>query len=393
MGDAEPGAASGSPRGPRGWLLDRVRDYFLGRPRRAPYEAPFVAAATLLPVLLLREVDLSTPGGVRTAVRFLGPAFLTLGFFPLFLLEKFRLSWLSRGEALRLAAVFRGLAIAYQLLLAADLLLLAAVGAKVAVFPLWQEALLDVVLALLAAVLVVHAHWLNAIDFQAFRRLSREGIEAPIAGTPTSFKLLDSVDIRILAIADRCGGEVSRVLLDAGGIGERETVARLQKLVFLGYLAFERDRHGYRFSLSAQGLDVLNLPASLFATSIDDPAVVRKLAQIRHLLSRERGTEVVVESAKLLEHVLRQRIVAAEPAIEEIGGKPFERATLGELIGHAQRTRLTDRFEDLVLNAVNTVRSGRVVHAASGASRGGLDDAYLVQTLTEVALKSLFARG
>jgi hypothetical protein len=393
MSGAEPGAAPQPSRERLGWLLDRVRDYFLERPRRAPYEAPFVAAATLLPVLLLREVDLSTPGGLRTAVRFLGPAFLTLGFFPLFLLEKLRLSWLSRGEALRVWAAFRGLAVGYQLLLAADLLLLTAVGAKVAVFPLWQEILLDILLALLAAVLVVHANWLNAIDFQAFRSISTEGVEATLAGTPTSFKLLDSVDVRILAIADRSGGEVARVLLDVGGVGERETVARLKKLAFLGYLAFERDRHGYRFSLSAQGFDVLNLPASLFATSIDDPAVVRRLAQIRHLLSRGRGAEVVVESAKLLEHVLRQRILAAEPAVEDIGGKPFERATLGELIGHAQRTRLTDRFEDLVLNAVNTVRSGRVVHAASGAPRAGLDDAYFVQTLTEVALKSLFARG
>jgi len=205
--------------------------------------------------------------------------------------------------------------------------------------------------------------------------------------------LLDSIDIRILQSVERSAGELSHVLLTGESIPEAQLIARLKKLVLLKYADFYRDRHLYRFSLTPQGLDVLNLPSSLFATSIDDLEVIRKLAEVKFLLGREKNTEVVVECAKLLERILRKRIQSAEPGLTNIGGKPFDRTTLGELTGYSTRCGLIDRFEDLVLNAINNLRSQKVVHAKNQLSVGiPVDDAFFVYTLTEVCLKSLFSR-
>ncbi len=366
--------------------------------RFAPFLTPFlillsVSLVFLIPLFNLGNSEQSGVVAIRSGVRFLFPALLSLGFLPFFFLRKFGISLLGRLEHLRLIALFRFFGFAYNFLLVLDVLLLSAYGEHISVIRPWQEALINVFLGWLVTYLMIHAYWLNALDFEGFKELSQESLQTVIPHTSTSFKLLDSIDIRILQSVERSAGELSHVLLTGESIPEAQLIARLKKLVLLKYADFYRDRHLYRFSLTPQGLDVLNLPSSLFATSIDDLEVIRKLAEVKFLLGREKNTEVVVECAKLLERILRKRIQSAEPGLTNIGGKPFDRTTLGELTGYSTRCGLIDRFEDLVLNAINNLRSQKVVHAKNQLSVGiPVDDAFFVYTLTEVCLKSLFSR-
>ncbi len=378
-------------------LYARIFGTRIDQSRIAPYLAPALFLMCLALVYLNSlfvgiDSEHSVIVTIRSGVRFLIPALLGLGFVPFFLLKKFGAPLLSRAEHLRLIAAFRTIGISYLLLVVADILLVLSYGSHISILGRWRETAIDVFLAWFVIDIMVYSFWLNAIDFEAFRNLSVTSAAAVAAGATTSFKLLDSIDLRILGAVDRSGGELSHVLLANESIAERELTARLKKLVLLRYVDFYRDWLVHRFSLTAAGQDVLNLPSSLFATTIDDPEVIRSLAEIKFLLSREQNAEVVVACTKLLERVLKQRLRAADPALASIGGKPFDRATLGELVGHASRLGILARFEDHILNAINQLRSQRVVHAGEdGPTRVRVDDAFFVYTLTELGMKALFA--
>ena len=377
-------------------LYARIFGTRIDRSRIAPYLAPALFLMCLALVFLNSlfagvESEHRAMVTIRSAVRFLVPAALGLAFVPFFLLKKFGAPLLGRAEHLRLIAVFRGVGISFLVLMVVDIMLVLSYGSRVAILGWWREVVIDVFLGWFVIDLMVYAFWLNAIDFEEFHTLSVESARAVVAGATSSFKLLDSIDLRILGAVERSGGDLAHVLLASESIAERELTARLKKLVLLRYVDFYRDWLIYRFSLTASGQDVLNLPSSLFATTIDDPDVIRNLAEIKFLLSREQNAEVVVACTKLLERVLRQRIKAGDPELASIGGKPFERATLGELIGQASRQGALARFEDHILNAINNLRSQRVVHAAQdGPTRVGVDDAFFVYTLTELSLKALY---
>lgn len=208
--------------------------YFIGldaltlltsKARFAPFLTPFlillsVSLVFLIPLFNLASSEQSSIAAIRSGVRFLFPAMLSLGFLPFFFLRKFSISLLGRLEHLRLIALFRFFGFAYIFLLVLDVLLLAAYGQHISVIHPWQEALIDVFLGWLVTDIMIHAYWLNALDFEGFKELSKESLQTVIPHTSTSFKLLDSIDIRILQSVERSAGELSHVLLTGESIPE-----------------------------------------------------------------------------------------------------------------------------------------------------------------------------
>jgi hypothetical protein len=333
----------------------------------------------------------------RADLRFLAPAIPGWVFLPFFLFQRLcGHSFLSAGERLGVTRAFRVTSLGVIAFLILDTLLSLLYAESLWHPATWLVPPLDFLGAAIVALLVQTADWLTAVRFEEFLELGKSAgaMPPPEIGAATSFKLVDSVDFRILRLVDRSGGDAGQLHTSGEAIASPPMfVARLKKLVAFGYVEYVRSLTMDRFFLTPQGLDLLGLPSSLFAITITDERTIRRLAACRSLLAQERHAEVVVECAKLLEETLRAELHRAHPEVGQVGGKPLERATLGELIGEARRRELTGRFEDQVLGAINSRRSQRVVHAGDeGAPPPTVDDGYFVFTLTEVALRALSSR-
>ena len=115
------------------------------------------------------------------------------------------------------------------------------------------------------------------------------------------------------------------------------------------------------------------------------------MAEIKILLKNENSNGVINECSKLLEWVLKKKIKEKMPNKEKVrSGKPVELATLGELIGDCRLDGVINKFENNILTAINDVRKS--VHSVEGdMSTVSLEKAYYVNSLTEIAIRSLYS--
>ena len=205
----------------------------------------------------------------------------------------------------------------------------------------------------------------------------------------SSAKAIDSVDWDILSAIKKYGGDLETIKNKLKWIEENEIEARINKLYFLNYLKID----GYDIHLTADALDVLNLPAGLFASTINDKHIIKKLAEIQIMLKKEDVNGVIVECSKLLETLLKDMFVKRFPDKEKMrSGKPVEAATLGDIIGESREYKLITLFEDSVLTAANDIRKS--VHSKdSKMSSIPLEKAYFCHLLTEIAVRSLCSKG
>ncbi|MBI5332682.1 MAG: hypothetical protein HZB65_03855 [Candidatus Aenigmarchaeota archaeon] len=204
----------------------------------------------------------------------------------------------------------------------------------------------------------------------------------------SSAKAIDSVDWDILSAIKKYGGDLETIKNKLKWIEENDLESRINKLYFLNYLKID----GYDIHLTADALDALNLPAALFASTINDKHIIKKLAEIQIMLKKEDVNGVIVECSKLLETLLKDMFVKKFPDKEKIrSGKPVEAATLGDLIGESREYKLITLFEDNVLTAVNDIRKS--VHSKdSKMSSISLEKAYFCHSLTEIAVRSLCSK-
>ncbi|MFH0837340.1 MAG: hypothetical protein V1870_04380 [Candidatus Aenigmatarchaeota archaeon] len=204
-------------------------------------------------------------------------------------------------------------------------------------------------------------------------------------GNVSSTKIIDSIDWDILSAIKKYGGDLETIKNKLKWIEEADLENRINKLYFLNYLKMD----GYDIHLTADALDVLNLPPALFASTINDRHVIKKLAEIQIMLKKEDVNGVIVECSKLLEMLLRNIFTKKFPDKTKIrSGKPVEVATLGDLIGETREYKLITLFEDNILTAINDIRKS--VHSKdSKMSSIPLEKAYFAHSLTEIAVRSM----
>ncbi|GEM_PF-5919540 len=204
----------------------------------------------------------------------------------------------------------------------------------------------------------------------------------------TSTKLIDSVDWDILSAIKKYGGDLEIIKNELKWIDETELENKINKLHLLGYVKMD----GYDLHLTSDALDVLNLPPVLFASTINDKNVIKKLAEIKIVLKKEDANGVINECSKLLEWVLKKKIKNRLPDKEKVkSGKSVEMATLGELIGDCRADGIINKFEDNILTAINDVRKN--VHSVDNKMTSlSLEKAYFVHSLTEIAIRSLYSQ-
>jgi hypothetical protein len=193
---------------------------------------------------------------------------------------------------------------------------------------------------------------------------------------------LDSIDMEILGTIKSVGGDIEDIKSNLKWLDEDKIESKLRKLLLLQYINIIENM----FILTADGLDVLNLPPVLFMSSIDRK-ITQKLSEIRVQLKREDSNGTVAECGKLLEEVLRKRL--DEKGIKTIkDGKPIEKATFGEMIGSCRDNEIIDPFQYNVLSAANEIRKS--IHAKDGKIESiSVEKAYFVYTLTEIGVISL----
>lgn len=205
----------------------------------------------------------------------------------------------------------------------------------------------------------------------------------------SSEKVLDAIDWEILSTIKTRGGSFSIIAKESSKwIPMEETVRRIQKLVLLRYIG----THKNEVFLTPEGMDAANLPPVLFAQTIIDKYILKKLAEIRIGLRRENAHKVIVESSKLLEHILKDDIILSESFSEDdykhYNPKGFVRATLGDLIGYSRNRKLIDKFEDKILSAFTEVR--KLIHSRSPSEKKRemtIEKAYFAFTLLEIFTK------
>ena len=204
----------------------------------------------------------------------------------------------------------------------------------------------------------------------------------------SSTKIIDSVDWNILDAIKRYGGDLETIKNQLKWIDEHELENKINKLHMFNYVKMD----GYDIHLTSDALDALNLPPILFASTIDDKNVIKKLAEIKIIMRKEDANGVINESSKLLEWVLKKKMNNKFPDKDKIrSGKPIEAATLGDLIGEVREHKLINTFQDSILTAINDVRKS--IHSKDEKiSNISLEKAYFVQSLTEIAIRSLYSQ-
>lgn len=200
---------------------------------------------------------------------------------------------------------------------------------------------------------------------------------------------LDTLDYRVLQLVAKSGSDVSNVMINDMGIGHRDLMLRLSKLVALGYLNVVEELHGPQVVLTTLATDTLALPVSLFTWDTDDRELLSELASARLSLEGREPQKVVVACARTCERLLKNALGKVTPKITHIGTKDLAKATLGDLIGAARQHKLIGRFEDGIFSAINERR--KKIHALEGTRPIDDQDAFVLYTLTEIAARDMLS--
>lgn len=246
----------------------------------------------------------------------------------------------------------------WQILMTLDGLFLIMLPDLLAIGPLALDAVLT-----LAAFATPALLWHNQAWFYGFqpRELLSGARDYEEFGMASSESPLDTLDYRVLRLVADAGGDPLPIMVNDIGVGYYDLLLRLKKLVVLRYIDALELMHGPQLVLTTKATDMLALPVSLFAWELDEPDLLRGLAEARLALEQGENQKVVVECARLSERILRRSLQRDAPDVTKIGGKTIEKATLGELIQANRNDGRLGRFEENVLAAINERR--KKIHA------------------------------
>ncbi len=345
---------------------------------------PFVARA-LEPLW----IDASAVAQVRFFAR-LCVVFLLLACFPaVLILIRLGITDVTAGQHRTLLAIFPGLTSAWQSVVALDGLVLVAWPAKVALPHFWFDIVLSVVSAALIPFVLHHQAWFYGFDADSLRQ-ARDVLRRE-SSIEDARKPLDTLDYRVLQLVGKSGSDIATVMINDVGIGHRDLMLRLSKLVALGYLELVEEMHGPQVVLTTLATDTLALPVSLFTWDTDDRETLRELASARISLEAREPQRVVVACARLAEMMLKRILAGVTPPVTQVGGKDITKATLGELVQACRQNKLIGKFEDSVFGAINERR--KKIHAREGEAPIDDQDAFVIYTLTEIVAREVLRRA
>jgi hypothetical protein len=320
----------------------------------------------------------------------LGVTFLLIGCFPAILfLVRLGVTDVTAGQHRMILHTYPKLTTMWHCLVALDGFFLVAAPRHVSL----PSFALDVGISLAAAGLIPlilhHQTFFFGFDANELRRartlFGEKAPELAHARAP-----LDTLDYRVLQLVAKSGGDVADVMINDMGIGFRDLMLRLSKLVALGYINIVEEMHGAQVVLTTLATDTLALPISLFTWDTDDRDLLEELATARLSLEAREPQKVVVACARACERLLRNGLNALVPKITHIGTKDINKATLGDLVGACRQHKIIGRFEDGIFSAINERR--KKIHALEGEAPIDDQDAFVLYTLTEIVARDLTRR-
>lgn len=361
--------------------------------RRAQLMLPVIAFGASIPFIARAMeplyADASTVAQVRLFVR-LGVSFLLIGCFPAILfLVRLGATDVTAGQHRMILHAYPKLTTIWHCIVALDGFFLVA-APRHASLPSFA---LDICISLGAAILIPlilhHQTFFFGFDAEELRRarglFGSKAPELAHARAP-----LDTLDYRVLQLVAKSGSDVADVMINDMGIGFRDLMLRLSKLVALGYLNIVEEMHGAQVVLTTLATDTLALPISLFTWETDDRELLEELATARLSLEAREPQKVVVACARVCERLLRNGLNALVPKITHIGNKDINKATLGDLVGACRQHKIIGRFEDGIFSAINERR--KKIHALEGEAPIDDQDAFVLYTLTEIVARDLTRR-
>lgn len=362
--------------------------------RRAHLLLPVIVFGMSLPFLAHLAEPLwgaaSTVAQARLFVR-LAVCFGLLACYPaaLFLI-RLGITETTTGQHRVLLRVYPTLTTAWQLLVALDGFVLVAAPKYVSLPSLGIDIAISVGSALSMPLILHHQAFFFGFDADVLRRArGMFGANAPELAHARA--PLDTLDYRVLQLVAKSGSDVANVMVNDMGLGFRDLMLRLSKLVALGYLNVVEEMHGSQVVLTTLATDTLALPVSLFTWDTDDRELLAELASARLALESREPQKVVVACARSCERLLRGALARVEPKITHAGNKELSKATLGELVGTCRQHKLIGRFEDGIFSAINERR--KKIHALEGESPIDDQDAFVIYTLTEIVARDLLTRS
>lgn len=350
---------------------------------------PVIAFGVVLPFLSRWLAPEWEAGSTVAQARFLARvamSFLLLGCYPAMLVMiRVGLTDVTAGQHRRLLSSYPAMTTIWHSLLAMDAFLLIAAPRVFALpnFPL--DFATTVLSAVLIPIIVHQQTYFVGFDANRLRKardLLEKAPELANARAP-----LDTLDYRVLQLVAKSSSDVSNVMINDMGIGHRDLMLRMSKLVALGYLNVVQELHGPQVVLTTLATDTLALPVSLFTWDTDDRELLSELASARLSLEGREPQKVVVACARTCERLLRNALGTITPKVTHIGTKEISKATLGDLIGAARANKLIGRFEDGIFSAINERR--KKIHALEGTRPIDDQDAFVLYTLTEIAARDM----
>ncbi len=374
------------------------RSIFQGPKSRVDFEAlgdrrflamlPMVLFALSLPFLArvlepawIHATDLAK---VRMFARFC-VSFVLLGCYPTVLvLVRLGIAEVRSGEHRMLLAVYPALTTIWQCIVAIDGFLLVAWPEKFSLPIFVMDLGLSIFSAAALPFILHHKAWFYGFEPKKLLDARVALQSAPIGGAPTP---IDTLDYRVLQLLARSGSDVANVMINDIGVGHRDLMLRLAKLMALGYVDLVSELHGSQVVLTTQATDTLALPISLFVWNTEDKETLAELAAARLSLEAREPQKVVVACARLCESMLKRLIAKIEPKVTHAGGKEIAKATLGELVQVARQNKRIGKFEDSLFSAINERR--KKIHAREGEAPIDDSDAFALYTLTEMVAREV----
>lgn len=374
------------------------RSIFQGPKSRVDFEAlgdrrflamlPMVLFALSLPFLArvlepawIHATDLAK---VRMFARFC-VSFVLLGCYPTVLvLVRLGIAEVRSGEHRMLLAVYPALTTIWQCIVAIDGFLLVAWPEKFSLPIFVMDLGLSIFSAAALPFILHHKAWFYGFEPKKLLDARVALQSAPIGGAPTP---IDTLDYRVLQLLARSGSDVANVMINDIGVGHRDLMLRLAKLMALGYVDLVSELHGSQVVLTTQATDTLALPISLFVWNTEDKETLAELAAARLSLEAREPQKVVVACARLCESMLKRLIAKIEPKVTHVGGKEIVKATLGELVQVARQNKRIGKFEDSLFSAINERR--KKIHAREGEAPIDDSDAFALYTLTEMVAREV----
>ncbi len=360
------------------------------RDRRALAMMPVVVFGAMLPFVARATeslwMDASPVAKARLLVR-LCVSFVLLGCYPLVLvLVRLGVTDVTASQHRWLLRVYPAVTTLWQSLVALDAFVLIAWPRLVSMPSFAADLTISIAACGLIPFVQHHMTFFYGFDVGTLLRArALLGKEPKLARAP-----LDTLDYKVLQLIARSGSDVANVMINDMGIGFRDLMLRLAKLVALGYLHVVKELHGPQVVLSTLATDTLALPISLFTWDTDDRELLGELASARLSLEAREPQKVVVACARSCERLLRGGLATVEPRITHVGNKELSKATLGELVGACRQHRIIGRFEDGIFSAINERR--KKIHALEGEAPIDDQDAFVLYTLTEIVARDLLTR-